>query len=74
MKLLTRLCCIALVLSGTTAFGQNPEVMPDVHAQAWTSVQLRYKASEKWRFSIEEQARTSATPLRLERHFTELGA
>ena len=43
------------ILSVGFAFGQNTSNSDDL--ETWTSVRLRYKASKKWAFELQEQLR-----------------
>lgn len=65
--------CIALfvgILSVGFAFGQNTSNSDDL--ETWTSVKLRYKASKKWAFELQEQLRLKENSSVTDQYFTQL--
>jgi hypothetical protein len=59
-------------LSVGFAFGQNTGNSDDL--ETWTSVRLRYNASKKWAFELQEQLRMKENSSVTDQYFTQLTA
>ena len=66
----TYIALFVSILSVGFAFGQNTDNSDDL--ETWTSVRLRYKASKKWAFELQEQLRLKENSAVTDQYFTQL--